>query len=158
MNKLEIGAGGRPTPGYIHQDIRALDDIEIVCDARDIELALHWYDPFDEVRATHVLEHFSYTEVVDVLKEWKKVLRGGGRIYIEVPNFDWQMRAYVSGEISIEEAVYFVYGEQDYSENSHMNGFNQESLRKALETAGFQIVTVSNIGQVLIAEGWKDAS
>jgi len=152
-SRLEIGAGERPTPGFIHNDLRPLNDIELVCDA--LEIGEHTDELFCEVRANHILEHFPYNDTVDVLKNWSDLLLPGGLIHIEVPNFSWQTRAHASGEISDEKAVYFVYGEQNYDGNYHKAAFTESLLRGVLVEAGFINVNVADIGQVLVAEGIK---
>jgi ribonuclease HII len=68
MLKLEIGAGTKPQPGYVHHDIRQLDDIEIVCDARSFPDDEK--NKYDEVYASNILEHFSRFEIDSILKEW----------------------------------------------------------------------------------------
>lgn len=148
---LEIGAGERPTPGFIHNDIRPLPDIEVVCDAG--EQLVHVIGPgrVSELRACHVLEHFPYEETIPVLGYWKTLLTGGGRVHIEVPNMGWQTNAHSRGEITDEEFVYYAYGEQNYSGNFHCAGFTSNLLAKRLEQAGFENVNVTDIGQVLIA-------
>lgn len=151
--KLEIGAGERPTPGYVHNDIRDLNDIEIVCDA--LEIHKHTDDKFLEVRANHILEHFPYNGTVDVLRNWSNLLLPGGKIHLEVPNFSWQTRAHSSGEITDEKAVYYVYGEQNYEGNYHKAAFTDGILRQCLQDADFKHITIVDIGQVLVADATK---
>lgn len=150
---LELGAGYRPTPGYVHNDIYPQDDIEIVCRAEDIG---DYVDtPIDILRATHLLEHFSYRETANVLKRWYDAMAPEGEIYLEVPNFSWQTKAHAFGEISDEEAVNYIFGEQDYEGNFHFNGFTIGSLTKYLTDAGFNNLSVYSIGQVICARGRK---
>lgn len=66
--KLEIGAGTKPMAGYIHHDIRPLDDIEVICDARAFP-AEH-KGRYCEVYAANIIEHFNRFEV-------KKFCRNG---------------------------------------------------------------------------------
>jgi len=151
---LEIGAGENPTPGYIHNDMRALDDIELVCDALEIRELIGDH-LFSEVKANHILEHFGRLKTVDVLTNWFNLLADGGRLHIEVPNFSWQTRAHHTGEISDEEAIYFVYGEQNHEGNFHMTAFTENYLKKCLNDAGFSSVSILDIGQVLVADAIK---
>ncbi len=152
--KLEIGAGDRPTPGYTHNDNRELPDIEIVCDARDL---IHHLGPVscDAIMANHILEHFSYRETLDVLREWRTLLRSDCPIHIEVPNAGWQTRAWSEGEITWEEFVYYFLGGQDYPGNAHLAAFTVTHLHNSLVAAGFANVVVTDIGQVLVADAVK---
>ncbi len=152
---LEIAAGERPTPDFIHNDFRALPDIELVCDAREELLEIVGSERVSHLRACHVLEHFPYGETVNVLLLWKNLLVPGGSIHIEVPNLAWQVRACAAGEINSEEFVYFAYGEQNYEGNFHYAAFDEPLLRKRLEEAGFTNVGIVDIGQVLIANAFK---
>lgn len=154
--RLELGAGDRPTPGYVHQDIRELDDIEIVCDACDVHLHVG-PSACDEIRATHMLEHLPYAETVGVLEQWRFALKPGGELYLEVPNLAWQASAYVSGEISDEELVHYVYGEQDHEHNFHMAGFTPGLLGKRLLQAGYVQVETGVVGPGLGQVVWARA-
>jgi SAM-dependent methyltransferase len=84
---LNLGCGDKILPGYVNVDVvsaRAGNPPDVVCDIRRLE-------PFpdgcaDEVLAVHVIEHVWRWEVAQVLAEWMRVLRPGGRIVLECPN------------------------------------------------------------------------
>ncbi len=137
--KLEIGAGSKPKPGYLHHDIRPLNDIDIVCDARKFPDEL--YETFDEVYASNILEHFNRFEVRDVLKEWTKLVRPGGKIEIIVPDIREISRQFVEGYIDIEFFNYLNYGGNDYEYNIHKFGFDAALLEKMLKSLYFEVVT-----------------
>lgn len=42
----------------------------------------------DRIAAVHVIEHFYQWEVADVLKEWLRVLKPGGKLILELPSLD----------------------------------------------------------------------
>jgi SAM-dependent methyltransferase len=85
--KLNLGCGDKILPGYVNVDVaptRAGRKPDVICDLRRLE-------PFqdesaDEVLAVHVVEHFWRWEVVDVLREWARVLKPGARMILECPN------------------------------------------------------------------------
>lgn len=68
----------------VNVDLSELGKPEFVCDAAD--LSLFKKKEFIIVRASHILEHFSSERIVDILKEWKRVLHKFGALYIAVPN------------------------------------------------------------------------
>jgi len=151
--RLEVGAGDTPTPGYIHNDIRALPDIELVCDA--LKIAEHTDAKFSELKANHILEHFSWKDTVAVLINWRNLLQDGGRINIHVPNFSWQTKAHVSGELDDVDVVNYVYGDQDHDGNYHMAAFTESLLETSLLKAGFTDIVIEDIGMVLTATAVK---
>lgn len=74
--RLNLGAGSQPLDDFIN-----LDGAK-----GDVIYPLN-YSEVDEIRASHVLEHFGYVESQHVLKDWIKCLKVGGVLKIAVPNF-----------------------------------------------------------------------
>lgn len=148
---LEVAAGERPTDGFIHNDARPLDHIEIVSDAREELVNIVGTGRVSHLRACHVLEHFPYNETVNVLARWRTLLVSNGTIHLELPNLSWQVGALTRGEISPQEFVYYAYGEQNYTGNFHFAAFTEDLLRERLEQAGYTSINVVDIGQVLVA-------
>ena len=58
---------------------------DLECDVRKLELP---DDHADTAYAIHILEHFYRWETEDVLKEWKRVLKPGGKLVVELPCLD----------------------------------------------------------------------
>lgn len=145
--RLELGSGDNPTEGYTHLDIRPPADI--VDDASTLESIE--YGSCDEIRAMHLLEHFGHRDTHHILRLWCLKLKPGGRILIDVPNVEGHILAWQAQRSSTEQFVEYLYGAQDYPENTHMTGFTQESLGRAMRVAGFQTITVVNFGLALRA-------
>jgi SAM-dependent methyltransferase len=150
---FEIGAGYRPTEGYVHNDLKFDNHIEVVYDAEKVHEILE--TKADIVRATHILEHFPFRNTVEILENWSSILKPGGQLYIEVPNVLGHANGVVSGETSEEDFGTFMYGEQDYPGNFHMAGFTPSILRKRLEQAGLENINIQDIGMVVIGSGTK---
>lgn len=153
--RLELGAGERPTPGFTHMDERELDDIEIVGDVSKLTQFVQ-PESCDELRATHLLEHFSWRDTEDILSEWHRALKPGGFIYLEVPNLHGQMYELSRGMESEEKIVELIYGSQDYEGNYHKAGFTDRTLCNALLAAGFVNVDCQSMGLVVVAKAFKD--
>lgn len=93
MRKLEVGSGTRPTPGYDHADANPnLPHLEYVCEMDSIPVADGSYD---EVRTVHVIEHVGIPRAKKALKEWFRVLRRGGMVYVDTPNIALNAKLYV---------------------------------------------------------------
>jgi len=78
--KLNLGSGTKLIEGYTNIDI-ANGQLVYPLPYED--------ESIDEIRASHILEHFSYRQTLEVLIEWNRVLKLDGIIKISVPNFDY---------------------------------------------------------------------
>lgn len=147
---LEVAAGDRPTPGYTHHDARPLPDIEIVCDVAELA---QFVKPRSctQVRATHILEHFPHTAGLHHLRDWREFLIPGGRLYLEVPNGEWQYNA-AHLEVDFDKWLALVFGDQDYPGNAHHTAFSPVSLHRVLMQAGFVNINAQAAGWVIAAE------
>jgi SAM-dependent methyltransferase len=95
-----LGCGKRNGDGWINVDLHS-DIADIQCDLRKLELAT---DSADAVAAIHVLEHFYEWEVYDLLTEWKRVLKPGGKMILELPCMD-KVFAYVHNCVNTKEPL-----------------------------------------------------
>lgn len=85
--RLNLGCGDKILPGYVNVDVvesRAGKRPDVLCDLHD--LSVFDNNHADEIMAIHVVEHFWRWEVEDILREWVRVLRPGGRMVLECPN------------------------------------------------------------------------
>lgn len=96
MRRLEIGSGNRPTPGYEHCDINpTLPELDFVCSMEDIPVDDNTYD---EVRTVHVIEHVPFDIGRKALREWHRIVKPGGIVHIDTPNFLRNARLYVADD------------------------------------------------------------
>ncbi len=94
--RLEIGPGDRPVEGFEAINIVWSPGVDYV---HDIQRGLPFADAtFETLYASHVLEHVPWYRVPEVLTEWHRVLRPGGRVEIWVPNGLEIARAFVRAE------------------------------------------------------------
>lgn len=90
----------------------------------------------DEIRASHVLEHFSHRQVKDVLANWIGCLKPGGLLRIAVPDFKWVAEHYLKGEpIDVQ---LFAMGDQQDADNFHKSAFDEELLRETMIDLGLE--------------------
>lgn len=132
--KLHIGAGKRYLDGYIHVDINnSYKHIETVMDIRKLNKK---YNNVDEIYSCHVLEHFDRKEVDDVLKEWYKCLKPGGKIRLAVPDFDSVVNRYNETN-NVDEIMGLLYGGQRDQYDFHKIAFTFKTLSSKLTKIGF---------------------
>jgi predicted SAM-dependent methyltransferase len=146
QKKLNLGSSTRLLPGYVNVDALEERNPDIVCEISKLDFAKE--NEYDLVRASHVLEHFSYDEIPEVLMEWRRVLRVGGYFVICVPNF----RALSWGTI-IKPSGYNL--DDETYKNGWVNGlfaldlpprfrhkivFHYNSLANLLNSHGFKVV------------------
>ena len=62
------------------------------------DLPEEWTGLFDEVRASHVLEHFTLNEAPAVMNEWTRVTAPGGKLMVCVPDLELIIEAYQEGK------------------------------------------------------------
>lgn len=98
---------------------------------------------FDELYASHVLEHFDYNgELQAALKEWWRVLAPGGRVYISVPDLDILCSLCLSKDHLTADERFFVmrmiFGGHMDEYDYHVVGLNQDFLGYFLHEAGFR--------------------
>lgn len=137
--KLEIGCGEKQTKGYTHLDIRELPGIDIIDDAETLVKIKD--GSCDEIMTTQVLEHFSHTKTLNILKVWYKKLKPNGILHIEVPDLKLFCTLWVNGYIKEPWAFKSIYGLQDYKKNTHKAGFSKGYLIYLLLGAGFITIT-----------------
>jgi hypothetical protein len=129
MLRLNLGSGSVPLEGYENLDGKYGDSI----------YPLNVEDgSCGEIRASHVLEHFSHHEVMDILRHWVSKLAPGGLLKIAVPDMEKIARAYLEGEaINVQG---YIYGGQVDERDFHKCGFDAEVLLEMLLDAGLERV------------------
>lgn len=135
---VRLNLGGRETkiPGFKNVDLQDLPSVDVHADVRKL--------PFedgtvDEIYASHLLEHFSWSETDGLLAEWRRVLRKDGVAYISVPDFDAMDKLYHQHGLC-QYVVEVLTGEHHNPFGGHMNLFNFSRLAALLVKAGFSDV------------------
>jgi hypothetical protein len=126
MRKLNLGAGAYPLEGYENWDRKTGQE----CFPLDVP-----DNSIDEIRASHILEHFPYEKCVAVLSEWARALKPGGVLKIAVPNFDYVCRAYAARRTDVNVQGYVMGGHCD-ADDIHYAIFDRHELSHMLQKAG----------------------
>ena len=123
--KLNLGSGDLLLDGYENLD----------GSRGDVIYPLPYEDgTVEEIRASHVLEHFSNKEIKAVLQDWVRVLTPGGVLKVAVPDFETVAKLYLAGA-AIPVQGYVMGGQVD-ERDFHKVIFDRESLTDALRSVG----------------------
>lgn len=129
MLKLDLGAGATSPPGFT--PMGALHGSSV--------FPLHHADGVaSEIRASHVLEHFPHARIAEVLKDWVRVLRPGGKLKIAVPDFAKIAQGYLDGQELPTQS--YVMGGQSDANDFHKTIFDDLALRKEMSNAGLVLL------------------
>ena len=113
---------------------------------------------FEEIYASHVLEHISYRKpLMDCLKEWRRVLKPGGVLHVAVPDMWALCQLFLRDDLSDEERLFvmrLLFGGQVTSADVHLVGLWERMLEIYLAAAGF--VDIERLEHM--PYGLKDAS
>jgi predicted SAM-dependent methyltransferase len=135
--KLDIGGGrDKRDEDYTSVDIHGEPDVK----------AEMWALPFkdgevDSIWSSHTLEHAPYGKIIETLKEWNRVLRPGGRLIVQVPDFNYVARYWLVGP-DRRWAEAMVFGLQSTDGEYHKSAFTAETLEGDLKGSGFDVKRV----------------
>lgn len=132
--KLNLGSRESHIDGFQNMDCDPHKGVAHVGDISD--LSRFKDGEVSEIYASHCLEHFPHDRTVDVLKEWCRVLRPSGILYVAVPDFARVVELYSSVGVSRWVQDY-VNGGQEYPTAYHYAIFDDAKLRDLLLKAGF---------------------
>lgn len=137
MRYLHIGCGNviLPKP-FENLDIREFDGVDHVSLAHPLEFE---DDVFDLVYASHILEHYKRNALEDVLKEWVRVTKIGGRVRLSVPSFPNAIKIYEKTG-KIENILGPINGGQTYDKEFHYCIFDERSLIGLMERCGLTAI------------------
>jgi len=139
--RLHIG-GKQAHPDWKILDVEARPEVDIVCDAADLSQFAD--NSVDQIYASHVLEHFFYAlngELLQVLAEWKRVLKPGGQLLISVPDLQKLCWLYLNPQFDPLERHHIMrmmFGGQTNQYDVHKVGLDFEVLGLYLQEVGFQ--------------------
>jgi SAM-dependent methyltransferase len=135
-DKLIADIGSGPISPYFDEgkvvsfDIREDMKPDVVCDVRKLPVP---DQTFDIVFSSHTLEHFSWTSVDRVIKEWVRVLKVGGELRLIVPNLRYVAKRLWNDTVDPRD-MWVLYGEQDYPKNFHATGFTPKLLTALVQS------------------------
>lgn len=138
---IELGSGENPVidgNNYVHCDIRPdQPHVEVVTPADRLPFP---DESVDKIFNQHLIEHFPRRKLPEVLKEWFRVLKKGGKTEIICPNLSYIAKHWIHGTIDKKQLREWIYGGQTYPENFHYNGFDYDLIEEEFLGAGFAMI------------------
>jgi len=167
---LNLGWGGVHIPKWPVAVREVTVDVtppaDIVCDVRHLKVEDEYAD---YAYASHIIEHIDDHETVAMLREWLRVLKPGGHLNVKCPDIGAVMKAIPSvgldgtlyqspaGPITPLDTIYglrsAIAAGGDWMR--HKTAFDAGRLHKALTSAGFSPVVVSQVSLELNAWGMR---
>lgn len=167
LNKLEIGAGNLPKKeGFITVDLNLRSDYPY-----DLRIGLPFPDSsIDFIYSEHVLEHFNYKDLLNLLEECYRVLKNNGifsaaiptpRIYLEAyfnpEGFDYKKYCDYDFGLSFKNKIDYV-NYIFYMGGHHHYMFDEENIVSILKDIGFTNVKLRHFDQRLDQEARRSTS
>lgn len=138
--KLNLGSGSKPLPNYTNVDRCYDQDIHSnspgytrLCVKGEVYPLRYAYA--EEIRASHVLEHFPHGQTLDILKDWTRVLAPGGWLKVAVPDFAYIATKYLDEAGGLPLEGYTMGGQVDEND-FHKAIFDERTLRRMFHECG----------------------
>jgi 2-polyprenyl-3-methyl-5-hydroxy-6-metoxy-1,4-benzoquinol methylase len=138
VNKLNVGCGRDIRKGYINMDVVKLPGVDIVHNINKKFPYKEGY--FDKIVARHVIEHVE--DMGKVMKELHRILRPGGKLFIETPHF-----TFANSFVDPTHKYYLAYNTFAYyfTKSGKNNYYYDFSFAKAKTRLSFKKILLYNI-------------
>lgn len=130
--KLHLGCGKIYLKGYINIDIRRTKATDYVCDVINLPFPKN---SIELIETYHMIEHLPREVFLKALKNWYYILIPGGKLIIELPDFDKAVQEYLEGN---EERLNNIFGLHRFKGDTHHYGYNLKRLKQILIQNGFR--------------------
>lgn len=165
MRKLNIGSHNKKLKGYVNVDALDLPNVDIVHDLTEYPYPFE-SESIDEIVMVEVLEHISFRDTKNVLKELYRIMKDGAKLHIQVPDIEAMIRCYYEkricpciphkpssaedvkprndcmkcngkGRVHPDRWLYSFLGAQKHDYDTHKNIFTKDILKGYLYEVGF---------------------
>ena len=134
MIRLNLGCGDQLLQGWTNCDLHnPLAEKQF-----DASKVPYPDNTVDEIAAYHLIEHFKYHDAFDVLREWYRALKPGGKLTLETPDFLETCRDFVNGDEQWRIKLYsHFFAWPHLPGQTHYFLYTETQLRWTLEQCGF---------------------
>lgn len=137
--RLHIG-GEVPKPGWKIFNVEPGAHVDFTGTCTD--LSRFESGTVDEIYVSHVLEHLGYLdEMPQALKEFRRVLKAGGRLLLSVPDLEVLCRLFLDDRLDLEKRFHvmrIMFGGQMDPHDYHKAGMTWDFMADYLTVAGFR--------------------
>lgn len=146
--KLNLGCGMYKLKGYVNVD-KYYQHADIHADIKDLHLP---NESVDEILGVHVLEHLNPYTVPQLIAQWYKMLKVGGKVIMEMPDLEAVCKDFATAnEENRKVLTLCIYGAYDtYTEGKtnnitspHLWGWYPTILEEVFQQSGFKNVKVA---------------
>tara|TARA_R110002051_G_scaffold251833_1_gene311163 strand:+ start:403 stop:930 length:528 start_codon:yes stop_codon:yes gene_type:complete len=132
--KLHLGCGKRDFgSGWINIDHEDFDHIH----SNSVTTLPFEDNSCDLIYSCHLLEYFDKGEAVEVLREWRRVLKPEATLRLAVPDFEQLCNLYKCG-YSLDKVIGPLYGKWGNPAVYHKTTYDFRSLKNTLIDSGFR--------------------
>jgi predicted SAM-dependent methyltransferase len=150
IHGLHLGSGDLYIPQFCNIDANMLSHCDIIANIEKLKI---YSNTVSIVYASHVFEHIPKRKAEQVLSEWYRVLKKGGKLYICVPDNEALFKLYLEnlpryqtneGRSIVDLSCIVIYGGQVNKYDYHYYGYSFATLSSMLLSVGFSKVQVFN--------------
>ncbi len=139
--KINLGCGHDKREGFLNVDINGFHKPDLECDITDLHMLPSGY--YEYALANDILEHIPRLRTKNVLKEWNRILKIGGKLELRIPSVTGLLSLFTRRENKTPEfhetLIQCLFGTQTSYADFHYTGFTEILISKMLEDAGFRI-------------------
>ena len=141
--KLHLGCGENHINGYINIDfplsehtIQTRSGADVFADVTTLKFPPQ---SITEIRSHHFFEHFNRQTAIALLSKWHEWLVIGGTLYIETPDFERCIEAFLHAPTLGEKQriIRHIFGSHEAYWATHYDGWFQEKYEHFLTKMGF---------------------
>jgi len=135
--RINLGSGVHPWPGFVNVDYDG--DCDVVSDVTC--LPMFGDKSVDEIHAIHLFEHIDRMKVQDAVAQWRRILKDGGRLILEMPCLDKIVSLICEGVVDPRLTLFGIFGDPRYESEymRHRWCYTYAEIEEVLKHGGFEV-------------------